>query len=150
MTTIEISKDITFTASEKTISEYLDIQKSVANIFNSIKSAIEYHDWNDVDEYYYELDTLTNRLYNLGAQGVKLMTRKQLEQKYGVTIVENGYYDCTQCNWKYIKLYDIYSADGCCWERGKRTIKAVEYECKYWAHSLLQIKKLVERDRRVV
>ena len=74
--------------------------------------------------------------------GVKTMSRAQLEKRYGISIVENGYFD-----WRgrYIKLYDIYSADGCCWDKGKKTIKEVAEECKVWAHSLLAIKRLYER-----
>lgn len=65
------------------------------------------------------------------------MSKKSLEKKYGITIVENGYYD-----WKgrYIKLYDMYSADGCCWEKGLHTLKDIQNECKEWERSLLQIK----------
>ena len=65
------------------------------------------------------------------------MSKRSLEKKYGITIVENGYYD-----WRgrYVKLYDMYSADGCCWEKGLRTLKDVQNECKEWERSLLQIK----------
>lgn len=69
----------------------------------------------------------------------KLMSRAQLEKKYGISIVENGYFDRRG---RYIRLYDMYSADGCCWDRGKRTIKEVAEECKVWEHSLLEIKRL--------
>jgi len=66
----------------------------------------------------------------------------QIKKVYGVTIVENGYYD-----WKgrYIKLYDMYSADGCCWDKGKHSIKEVYEECLYWSARLREIKKLCEK-----
>ena len=66
------------------------------------------------------------------------MTRKQIERKYGVKIVENGYYPFYG---KYVKLYDMYSADGCRWDTGFLTIKGVEQECKKWEKELLDIKE---------
>lgn len=66
------------------------------------------------------------------------MTRKQIERKYGVKIVENGYYSFYG---KYVKLYDMYSADLCRWDTGFLTIKGVEQECKKWEKELLDIKE---------
>ena len=65
------------------------------------------------------------------------MSKAQIEKRWGVKIIEDGYY------WfgKYVKLYNIYSADGCSWEKGLRTLKAVEKECKEWNDALLIIKK---------
>lgn len=65
------------------------------------------------------------------------MTSKQLIDKYGIDIVENGYYD-----WRgnYIRLYDMYSADGCCWDKGFSTIKAISDECIRYQKELLSIK----------
>ena len=69
------------------------------------------------------------------------MSKEQLEEKYGINIEENGYW-----NWqdKYVKLYDMYSADGCCWEKGFKTIKAVAEECRRYNKELLNIKKAYE------
>ena len=66
------------------------------------------------------------------------MTKAQLENRYGISIIENGYYNW-QC--RYIKLYDVYSADGCCWEKGFRTIKSIANECKKWSKEILAIKE---------
>lgn len=60
------------------------------------------------------------------------MTKKQLEEKYGVKIVEEGYWH---------EGYRMYSADGCPWEKGLPTIKACENECKEWEEELLAIKE---------
>ena len=67
------------------------------------------------------------------------MSKAQLCKKYGITIVENGYYNL---HGKYVKLYDIYSADGCCWEKGMKSVKAIQEECEYWSENLLRIKKI--------
>lgn len=61
------------------------------------------------------------------------MTKKQLEEKYGVRIVKDDY------------EYRIYSADGCPWDRGFKTLKSVEEECKEWAKELIAIKKGMEK-----
>ena len=70
------------------------------------------------------------------------MTKKQIEKTYGVKVVENGYYSYFG---NYVKLYDIYSADGCKWDSGFKTIKAVEAECKEWSMQLRSIKNSVAR-----
>ena len=62
------------------------------------------------------------------------MTKQQLEEKYGVRIEREEYF---------LNYYKIYSADGCPWEKGLRTIKACEKECKKWGKELLQIKREV-------
>ena len=81
----------------------------------------------------------------LNFKGVS-MGRQQIERTYGVHIVENGY---TNLYGRYVKLYDLYSADGCRWETGMKTIKAVEAECKEWKEALLGIKVTAERNRAV-
>ena len=66
------------------------------------------------------------------------MTKAQLEKKYGIKIADDSFYNPIKC--KYTKAYSIYSADGCPWENGLRTLKAVETECKYYEKQLLAIK----------
>lgn len=70
-----------------------------------------------------------------------MASQVQIKKVYGVTITENGYYDAKG---RYVKLYDMYSADGCCWDKGKRSIKEVYEECLYWSAQLRRIKKLCE------
>lgn len=60
------------------------------------------------------------------------MTKAQLEEKYGVRIEKEEYF---------LNLYKIYSADGCPWEKGLKTIKDCEKECKRWGKELLAIKE---------
>lgn len=60
------------------------------------------------------------------------MTKAQLEEKYGVRIEKEEYF---------LNLYKIYSADGCPWEKGLKTIKDCEKECKRWEKELLEIKE---------
>ena len=74
-----------------------------------------------------------------------MMSRAQIEKRWGVRIIEDGYY------WfgRYIKLYNIYSADGCSWEKGLKTLQAVENECREWSDALLSIKKKVEEYRKI-
>lgn len=74
------------------------------------------------------------------------MTKKQLEEKYGVRIVSEDYWH--PLKGKFVKSYKMYSADGCSWEKGLGTIKACETECKEWEEHLLSIKKKVEEIRR--
>lgn len=69
------------------------------------------------------------------------MTKKQLEEKYGVRIERDDLF------LRGLYEYRIYSADGCPWENGLRTLKAVERECKTWEKKLLQIKEDVEQRR---
>ena len=70
------------------------------------------------------------------------MTKQQLEKKYGITIADDSYYN-PRTN-KFVKAYKIYSADGCPWEKGLRTLKEVEAECKEWENQLLMIKNLTK------
>ena len=67
------------------------------------------------------------------------MTKAQLEKKYGIRIVEEV---CWRSSLKRnVKSYKMYSADGCPWENGLSSIKAVERECKEWESHLLKIKE---------
>lgn len=59
------------------------------------------------------------------------MSKKQLEKKYGIKIVKD------------IDEYRIYTADGCLWENGLRTLKAVEKECHKWSGEIFEIKEKV-------
>lgn len=47
-------------------------------------------------------------------------------KKYGVYVEEDGYFDYSG---NYRKLYNLYTADGCSWDRGL-TWKGVQKECK--------------------
>ena len=70
------------------------------------------------------------------------MSRAQLEAYYGIKIRDDGFY--SPRTGKYVKAYKFYSADGCLWENGLRTLKAVENECIEWSKHLLDIKARVE------
>ena len=61
-------------------------------------------------------------------------------KKYGILVVENGYYD-----WKgrYVKLYDIYTSDGCSWEKGL-SWKGVLAEIREYKDVFVSIKKGVK------
>ncbi len=67
------------------------------------------------------------------------MTRKQLEEKYGIRIEDDSYWYPLKN--RYVKQYKMYSADDCPWEKGLPTIKACENECKEWEEELLTIKE---------
>ena len=67
MTTITIATDITFTASEETIKEYLDIQTRKAQLRQWMKSALEERDWEDYEDYHYDMWELDERMLRLGA-----------------------------------------------------------------------------------
>jgi hypothetical protein len=70
------------------------------------------------------------------------MTKAQIEKRWGVKIVEDGY------TYRGDKVYRMYSADGCPWEKGIRTIAGCERECREWDAQLTAIKKQVEEVRR--
>ena len=74
------------------------------------------------------------------------MTRAQLKKIYGVTVVENGYYGVNG----YVRLYDMYTADGCCWDKGFRYIKGIEYECKKFDKIFLDIKEKSKNMKKLV
>ena len=71
------------------------------------------------------------------------MSRKQLEEKYGIRIADDSFYSPLKN--RIVKAYKIYSADGCPWENGLPNLKAVESECKEWEKHLLAIK--ADRNR---
>ncbi len=75
------------------------------------------------------------------------MSKKSLEKRYGVTIADDSYWN--PLSGKYVKQYKMYSADGCLWENGLTTIKAVEEECRRYGDHLLHIKKNVEKYKDV-
>ena len=67
------------------------------------------------------------------------MTKAQIESTYGVKVRDDSYYNVRLG--KVTKQYKIYSADGCKWENGLKTMKAVELECRRWEKELLSIKE---------
>ena len=71
------------------------------------------------------------------------MSKAQLEKTYGIHITDDSYY--SPRTGKYVKAYKFTSADGCPWENGLRSLKAVERECIEWAKHLLDIKSRAER-----
>lgn len=75
----------------------------------------------------------------------KVNTKKGLELKYGIKTEDDSYY--SPIKGRYVKQYKMYSADGCLWENGLRTIKAVEAECKDYENTLLGIKERVMNRR---
>ena len=62
------------------------------------------------------------------------LSRKRLKEIYGVDIV----YD----HW--LEEYKMYTADGCKWCNGLRTVKEAEEECKLFADTFKGIKKQYE------
>ena len=71
--------------------------------------------------------------------GRAVLSRTALESKYGIKIVDDGYYN--PLKHRYVKAYKIYSADGCCWEKGLSNLKEVQAECEEWSKQLLDIKE---------
>ena len=65
------------------------------------------------------------------------MTKAQIEKTYGVKIRDDSFYNPR--TGKSVKQYRIYSADGCQWENGLRSMADVERECKEWASELKEI-----------
>ena len=70
------------------------------------------------------------------------MTRARLEKKYGIKIRDDSYYNPFG---RLVKLYKIFTADGCQWENGLHGLAGVEAECKKWEKELLEIKAATER-----
>lgn len=70
------------------------------------------------------------------------MSKLQLEKKYGVTITVGTYW--SPFGRKFRNDYKIFSADGCCWDKGYSTLKEVEKMCREDAKGLLEIKRKVE------
>ena len=73
------------------------------------------------------------------------MTRAQLEGKYGIKIADDSYIH--PVNGRTVRAYKMFSADGCKWENGLRTLRAVEAECRQWEKQLLEIKTKVEAKK---
>ncbi len=71
------------------------------------------------------------------------MGRATLEKRYGIKIANDDYFD--PFSGKCVKQYKVYSADGCLWNYGLATMKAVEEVCRRNRDSLLHIKELAER-----
>lgn len=71
------------------------------------------------------------------------MSKAQIEKKYGIHIVKDSYFHPLEGKMK--NAYTIYSADGCCWEKGLCSIKEIEEECKRWEDALLHIKTMTKR-----
>lgn len=65
------------------------------------------------------------------------MSKKALERKYNIRIADDSY--VSPISGRFVKAYKIYSADGCCWEKGLRGLKAVKAECEEWATALATI-----------
>ena len=64
-------------------------------------------------------------------------------KKYGITLVEDGYYTYTG---KYKKLYNIFTADGCCWEKGL-TWAGYIMECKEYGELFQKILKHMNKQK---
>ena len=67
---------------------------------------------------------------------------ESLTKKYGVRIVEDTYYNPILD--RSVTLYNIISADDCCWEKGLSTKRAVKTECERWAEQLVRINESVK------
>ena len=68
---------------------------------------------------------------------------KTLEKKYGITVTEERWWN--PLTNRMMKTYNIYSADGCPWEKGL-TREGVKKECEQWAKSLISIKKSEQKN----
>ena len=65
---------------------------------------------------------------------------KGLEAKYGVKVMSEGYH-YNELTGKSAETFKMFSADGCCWEKGLSRA-GVKKECEEWSAQLLGIKKL--------
>lgn len=63
---------------------------------------------------------------------------KTIEKKYGVKVVSEGYHYNMYLG-KSVETFKMYSADGCCWEKGLSR-KGVKAECEKWSKELISIK----------
>lgn len=63
---------------------------------------------------------------------------KTIEKKYGVKVVSEGHW-FNDYTGKFVETFKMYSADGCCWEKGLSR-KGVKAECEKWSKELLKIK----------
>ena len=69
---------------------------------------------------------------------------KGLELKYGIEVVSEGEY-YNPLNGKWTETFKIYTADGCCWEKGLSRA-GVKRECEEWADDILRIRDLVMKE----
>ena len=74
------------------------------------------------------------------------MTREQIENKFKVVVADDSFIH--PISGRYVRMYKIYSADGCQWENGLRSLKAVYDECKEWEETLAKIAKIVEENSK--
>lgn len=65
------------------------------------------------------------------------MSRAELEKKYGIYIADDSYYN--PITGRFVKAYRMFSADGCPWENGLKSLADVERECRLWENQLLEI-----------
>lgn len=63
---------------------------------------------------------------------------KAIERKYGVKVMSEGHH-WNPMTGRSVETFKMYSADGCCWEKGLSR-KGVKAECEEFAKSLLAIK----------
>lgn len=77
-----------------------------------------------------------------------MMSSGQLEKKYDIFIADDSYYN--PLTHRFVKAYKYYSADGCLFSKGLRTMKAVAEDCQYWSKRLLAIKKTVKEWKEEV
>ena len=68
---------------------------------------------------------------------------KTIEKKYGVKVVSEGTW-YNPYTGRSVETFKMYSADGCCWEKGLKR-KDVKAECEAWADALLSIKAKVNK-----
>lgn len=71
---------------------------------------------------------------------------KTIEKKYGVKVVSEGHW-YNPLTGRSQETFNLYSADGCCWEKGLSR-KRVKAECEEWAEALLEIKRKTDYIKR--
>ena len=67
---------------------------------------------------------------------------KGLEKKYGIQVVSEGEH-YNHFSGKMVETFKMFSADGCCWEKGLSRAR-VKKECEEWGAQLLSIKKIAQ------
>ncbi len=75
-----------------------------------------------------------------------MTTIERLKKKYGARVVSEGFYYNPFLG-RSIETFKVYSADGCCWDKGFTTLKSVEAMCKNDAEALLEIKAYADEIR---
>ena len=68
---------------------------------------------------------------------------KTIEKKYGIEVFSEGAH-WNPLKGRFFTTYKIYSADGCCWEKGLSR-EGVKREVETWGDALIQIKKGQEK-----